>query len=155
MAIPAAPQESGGEKLLFLVYDNAASNSAALLHAVNVTTVNGESYGDLVVTLDGESVTVRGATITTFTHGTAGVGTASTTALDANASRLYALITNDSDTTMYLGLGAAAVLNNGVRVGPNGGAYEMSAQYGNLFAGTVFAIHGGSGTKRSIATEGV
>lgn len=88
-------------------------------------------------------------------HGTAGVGTATGTAVPANASRKYLLMVNDSDTDMYLGLDGAAVANEGIRVNSGGGSYAMSFKGGDLFTGEVTAIHGGTGTKKLLYTEGV
>ncbi len=89
------------------------------------------------------------------THGAAAaVATASTLGLAANANRRYAILVNDSDTTIYLGLGTAAVLNQGVRLNANGGSYEMSWELGNLYIGAIYAIHGGSATKNLLPTEG-
>lgn len=92
---------------------------------------------------------------TTPTHSTLGVTTASQAALAANANRLYALLINDGDTTIYLKLGAAAVANQGIRLNANGGSYEMSRKTGNLYTGAINAIHGGTGTKTLTITEGV
>ena len=57
---------------------------------------------------------VAGSTYTTPTHTTVSVGVATTVALAANANRLYALFVNDSNVEIYIKLGAAAVLNQGI-----------------------------------------
>ena len=88
------------------------------------------------------------------THAAVNVTTGSTQVLAANDNRLYALFVNDSDTTVYLKLGAAAVANQGIRLNANGGTYEMSRELGNLYAGSVYGIHAGSGNKVVIVTEG-
>ncbi len=88
-------------------------------------------------------------------HGTAGVGTATGTAVPANAARKYLLVINDSDTDMYLGLDGDAVANEGIRVNSGGGSYGMSFKDGDLFTGLVTAIHGSTGTKKLLYTEGV
>ena len=56
-------------------------------------------------------------------------------ALAANNGRIYALFVNDSDTAMYLRLGEDAVVNQGVRIAPNGGWYEINGT--NLYHGAV------------------
>lgn len=89
------------------------------------------------------------------THQAVVVGTASTQVLAGNANRRYALFVNDSDEPIYLALGVAAVVNDGVRLNSRGGGYEMNAKVGNLFRGAVHAVHGGTGTKRLLASEGV
>ena len=89
------------------------------------------------------------------THTAPAIATNSTLALAANESRLYALLVNDSDAIVYLALGAAASLNAGIRLNANGGAYEMSAAAGNLYTGAIYAIHGSTGDKVVLVTEGI
>ena len=95
-----------------------------------------------------------GAAIT-GTSSTLAVTTASQVALAANANRKYAKFQNDSDTTIYLMTGAAAALNQGERLNPNGGSYEMSPAIGNLELTAVYAIHGGTGNKNLLIKEGI
>ena len=47
-------------------------------------------------------------------------------------------ITNDSDTTIYLALGEAAVVNKGIRLNANGGSWTSNAN--SVWQGTVNAI---------------
>lgn len=82
------------------------------------------------------------------------VGVATTEILPANANRKYALIVNDSDTVIYLGTGEAAVPNQGIRLNPNGGSYEMCAANGNLTLGAINGISSVAG-KNVLPTEGV
>ena len=89
----------------------------------------------------------------TATHTAVNVTTSSGAALAANANRKYALFINDSDTAIYLSLSGAAVLNAGVRLNANGGAFELSPKIGNMIVGAVTAIHGGSGNKVILVTE--
>ena len=91
---------------------------------------------------------------TTPTHTAPTAGVATGVILAANANRLYALFVNDSDTTVYLGLGTAAVLNTGIRLNALGGNYEMSKKLGNLYLGAVNGISGVAG-KVVLTTEGV
>lgn len=70
----------------------------------------------------------------------ASVGVASGTVLSANPFADYRVFQNDSANTIYLRLGAAAVVNVGIRLNPNGGSYEMSRKFGNLWRGAVRAI---------------
>ena len=90
----------------------------------------------------------------TLAHTTATIGAASGVALAANANRKYALLVNDSDSPVYLMTGAAAALNQGIRINPNGGSYEMSAAYGNLDTRVINAISSGAG-KVLLVTEGI
>jgi len=80
------------------------------------------------------------------------VATSSTTILALNADRLNAVIVNDSDVVIYLGVGAAAVLNQGIRLNANGGAYEIN--WSNLYTGAIYGIHGGTGNKVVTVFEG-
>ncbi len=91
----------------------------------------------------------------TPTHSELSVTVASQVALAANVNRLYALFINDSDSAVYLKLGAAAVAHEGVVLNPNGGNYPMSKQIGNLYTGAVYAIHGAVGNKVLTVLEGV
>ena len=52
------------------------------------------------------------------------VGTSSTVVLTAEQTEKceYISIVNDSDTTIYIGIGASAELNKGTRLNANGGA---------------------------------
>jgi hypothetical protein len=94
------------------------------------------------------------ASYTTATHSAPAVTTSDTTPVAAEADRKYLLLVNDSDTIIYLALGATAVASQGIRVAANGGAYEMSSPFGNLYTGAVHAIHAGSGSKALLVTEG-
>ena len=96
-----------------------------------------------------------GGQYTTPAHTAPSIGTTTTLALAANANRLYALLVNDSDTTIYFKLGEAAVLNTGIRLNANGGSYEISKELGNLYTGIINAIHGGTGSKVLLVAEGV
>ena len=102
----------------------------------------------------GGGLKVEGIAYTTPTHTAVTVGVATGVALAANASRLYALLVNDSDTAIYIKLGAAAVLNAGIRINANGGSYEMSKDLGNLYTGAINAI-ASAASKNLIVTEGV
>ena len=95
-----------------------------------------------------------GGNYTTPTHTQPSIGTGTTVALAANANRLYALFVNDSDEAIYIKLGVAAVMNQGIRLNASGGSYEMSKQIGNLYVGAVNGICT-SGTKALLVVEGV
>ena len=153
-----------------LVYISGVSitDPSGLATAANQTTGNaalGTTTGAAVVTdangtLQGylrglvKLLAARGA-YASPTHTAPVVTTDSGTVLAANASRKYALLINDSDAVIYLALGTAAALNQGIRLNANGGSYEMSAAGGNLYTGAVYAIHGSTGDKVVLATEGV
>jgi len=90
---------------------------------------------------------------TTPTHSQPTVGATTTLAVAANADRLYALLINNSDEVIYLKIGVAAVLNQGIRLNANGGSYELSKRLGNLTFGAINAICT-SGSKVLLVTEG-
>ena len=89
---------------------------------------------------------------TTPANSTVNVTTSSTTIKAANSDRLHLVVVNDSDVVIYLGVGAAAVLNQGIRLNANGGAYEIN--WSNLYTGAIYGIHGGTGNKVVTVFEG-
>ena len=86
----------------------------------------------------GVATSVAGSIVEAPTVVTAGV--ASSVALAANANRKYARFQNDSENAIYLKVGVAAVLHQGIRLNANGGSYEMSAGNGNLDVRAVYCI---------------
>ena len=90
----------------------------------------------------------------TPTHSTVSVAVTTTAVIAANASRTALLLQNISDTDIYLKFGASATVGTGILL-KAGQSYEMAAHYGNLYRGAINAIHGGSGTKTLLVTEGV
>ena len=72
------------------------------------------------------------------TSGKVAVTAASGVAMAANARRTYASIQNTSGVAMWLGLGVAAVVGEGIRVNPNQ-VYEFTID-SIPFVGTLHAI---------------
>lgn len=100
---------------------------------------------------DGEvSVILPTASVASVSTGI-DVATATTLILPLNADRNVLEIVNDSDTIIYLRLGAPAALNSGIRLNPGGGAFNISAL--NHYTGVIEAIHGGTGAKVLTVTE--
>ena len=58
--------------------------------------------------------------------------------LAESLSRAGAVICNDGNEVVYLGLGDDAVAGEGIRLNPLGGAYEITLN--NLFLGSVTAV---------------
>jgi len=91
---------------------------------------------------------------------TASIGTvteASSTIVAANANRKYLYVGNTGGTPGYLGFGAAAVINQGVRIERAGSAgcfYEMAREMGNINNGSVTAILTATGTAQFCILEG-
>jgi hypothetical protein len=92
------------------------------------------------------------AAITTVTHTAVTVGAATTVAKAASADRKWLLLVNDSDETVYVKLGAAAVANQGIRLNAAGGSLELTG--GSLYTGAVNCICA-SGGKVLLVSEGV
>ena len=75
------------------------------------------------------------------------VGVASGVLLAANAARRYLVIVNNAAAArVSIAFGVAAVLDSGITLQPNGGAYEMSVGAGNLNVGEIRAIASGAAT---------
>lgn len=90
----------------------------------------------------------------TLAHTTASMGTSTAAVLAASSDRKYALIINDSDTVVYLKLGAAAVANEGIRLTASGGSFEMSPQIGNLDQRAINGIIGSGSGKVVVVSQG-
>lgn len=90
----------------------------------------------------------------TVTHTAVNCAATSTQLVAASSSRRYLLIVNDSDTDIYIKLGATAVAHEGILLKAEGGAFESSPAYDLLFMGAVNGIHAGSGNKVVLVTEG-
>lgn len=79
------------------------------------------------------------------------VGVATAEAVAANGERKYLLLVNDSDSVIYLGVGFDAVLNKGIRLNANGGAFEMLRDVGGNFSmQAVNAISTGAGKNLTV-----
>ena len=92
--------------------------------------------------------------ITTFVHTAPVIGAASTLALAANVLRQYVCLVNDGTESIYLKIGAAAVLNEGIPLNAGGGSYEMSQSLDNLNGDAINAICASGGMVLCV-TEGV
>lgn len=87
----------------------------------------------------------------TFTQTAVNVTTSSSTVLVANKNRNSLMLENNSDTLIYCNFGATAVVNEGTRLGASGGGKLFDVK---VPVGTVNCIHGGSGNKVLLVTEG-
>lgn len=127
------------------------------LYAASATTVyifmGGPSLRSILGTnIGGDNIDVIqvGSATADDGAGAVSVGAASTAVLAANADRLAATLVNDSDEVIYLALGEAAVLNQGIRLNANGGSFTINAT--NRWCGSVNAICT-SGSKVLVYTE--
>ena len=64
-------------------------------------------------------------------HTTATCAVTSTLALAANEGRVAALIVNTSTQVVWLGIGVAAVVNEGIPVNANNGSYSIGRTFDN------------------------
>ena len=69
------------------------------------------------------------------------VGAVTTLVRPITVNRAEIDLVNDSDQTIYLGFGNAAVIGSGKRLNTQGGAYHMGPE--NLFYGTINSICAG------------
>lgn len=91
----------------------------------------------------------------TMAHTAVNATTTSGVALASNAKREYAEFVNDSDSVLYLKLGAAAVAHEGIRLEARGGKWVTSVAQGNLYTGNIYVIHADTGNKVLLMTQGV
>ena len=90
----------------------------------------------------------------TLTHTVLTTSASSQEALAANTARRYVLIQNDdASNTAYIKVGAAAAVNQGIKLAA-GASYEISNAAGNLDTAAINAI-AGAGTPKLLITEGV
>ncbi len=86
-------------------------------------------------------------------HTTQNATTATTVILVDDQYRAYCLLQNISDEDVFMSLGQDAVLNEGVLLEANGGAYEISKLNGNLDTSSINVIHNGTGNKQIMITR--
>ena len=81
------------------------------------------------------------------------VATTSTSVIAENARRRSLILTNDSAALVYLGVGAAAVMNKGLRIEVSGGVVKFGGETGLPL--TTQAINGivASGTSVVLVAE--
>ena len=124
----------------------------AVIGKIRLVTATGDEITD--DTADAIKTKDTDGAYTTPTHTAVNVTTTSGEVLAANTNRLYALLENNTDEVMWIKLGVAAVVNQGIRIGAYGD-YPMSKKSGNLYTGAINAIHNGTGNKVLLVTEGV
>ena len=126
---------------LDLLLDEPLSSGDNLIGRVKLT--DGTTVA-LVRTDGALYVSLQNAVAITWAAPTfATVGATTTAILASNTSRKGAMIVNDSDSIIYLGIGAAAVAGSGIRLNPNGGAYVVDLT--NLTTQAINGIASGAG----------
>ena len=78
------------------------------------------------------------------------VGSTSTLVRAAEAGRKLLVLVNDSDVVLFLSLGSAAVMNQGIRLNANGGNIVLENP---IYTGNVYAICAAGG-KNLVGCEG-
>jgi len=76
--------------------------------------------------------------ISSATDSSVTVNNSSTTVLAADDNRRSVVLVNDSNEAIYISRSATAVMNKGIRLSANGGAYEINAT--NLYTGIITGI---------------
>jgi hypothetical protein len=79
------------------------------------------------------------------------VGVVSTLVLGANSGRRFLFLVNDSDENIYVSLGSAAVLGEGILLTAGGGA--LTLDIASMWLGGIYAICT-SGGKNLTVSEG-
>lgn len=76
--------------------------------------------------------------LTRATPSSVTIGSSSTQILPPDAGRQGVLLTNDSNQSIYLGIGNTAEMNKGHRINRDGGYYEITRA--NLFVGVLNGV---------------
>ena len=87
-----------------------------------------------------------------FTHAAVDVGLTTTELIAENHQRVWLLIQNNSDVPVWIKFGAAAVVNEGIRLNAEGGHIEISHETGFIDGRAVNGIQADAGTKRVLVT---
>lgn len=87
----------------------------------------------------------------TVTQTTVAVAATSTVTLAEKSNRRFILLENISDTNIDCAIGATATTGAGIRLYANGGNLLLDNKYPT---GAVNCIHGSTGTKSLLVTEG-
>ena len=130
------------------------STSASTSAVIAADQVSDGSYIQYVKLASGEPDSTHGVSADTYTHTVASPTSSGIAVMSTSVGRQYGLIINDSDTKIYIALATAANVLSGIALYPNGGAYEWGEAFGNKWNGAVWAIHGSTGTKTLLVTEG-
>lgn len=89
-----------------------------------------------------------------FAHSVFAVTTGSLEVVAVNKRRVFLLLVNDSDEDIYVSFDVVAALNTGIRLNANGSHLELHSGNRFLDQRAINAIHGGTGTKNLLITEG-
>ncbi len=105
-----------------------------------------------VVDASGNSANIEGIMSGTMIESSITVGNTTTVVSSVKPSRGLLILVNDSNEVIYLGIGEAAVMNEGPRLNASGGNFTFSEPNGNLTSAVINAICS-SGSKVLTVTE--
>ncbi|NLX57698.1 MAG: hypothetical protein GXY74_01260 [Phycisphaerae bacterium] len=105
---------------------------------------------DIEITDRGEQVVAHRSAATASTN-KVDVTSAGRIALAANANRICAVLVNDSDTDLYIKLGANPAVGTGIKLNAYGGSFAITAA--NLYTGVITAICASEEAKGLLVTE--
>lgn len=130
------------------------SNLCVGIYNATAPTLTDGRYNALQLDINGNLKTSSFEVALTMTHTTGSASNSTAAMLASNANRKYALLQNDGAVDVYIKIGAAGVANQGIRLTPNGGSFEMSMAMGNLATGAINGITV-SGSATVLVCEGV
>lgn len=114
--------------------------------------------GELLATEQGQQEIIQALNINTginvanaMVNTKADIGSTSTLVLSANSQRRFLFLVNDSDEAIYVSLGSAAVMNEGILLTAGGGA--LTLDIASMWLGAIYAICA-SGSKNLTISEG-
>ncbi len=105
---------------------------------------------DVEITARGEQVVAHRSAAAATTE-TINVTSDGQLALAANPDRISAVLVNDSDTDVYIKLGADPAVGTGIKLSAYGGSFAITAA--NLYTGIITAICASAEPKALLATE--
>ena len=136
-----------------LTFDNSTHNSlhVAISDGAGIAHVTGNNELEVYIAdidANAGALYTRPLIAAAATNGKVSVLNSSTEILDGAAGRLSYTIVNDSDEVIYLAIEDAAVLNEGIRLNPNGGSFSDT-----LATDKVFGICAVSGKNVTICEQ--
>ena len=131
-----------------VVQDTPADLTATVTQQSTARTVTCDTAGNLLATVTQDSAARTKAIAGTVDTGhQKTIANSTTEIVDALGDRMAILIVNDSDETIYIMLGASAILNRGIRLNADGGSF-----YTEIYQGVINGICA-SGSKNVTVTE--
>ena len=98
-----------------------------------------------------DTATSKAASITSSNVTIGGVVQSGQIVLAANGFRICAVLCNDSDTDIYIKLGASPALDTGILLNAYGGSFTITAA--NCYTGPITAVCNSATAKNLLVTE--